>query len=124
MESHLNGNNGAVAPETNLKPRKKDKPTWGLLPRLPLEEVARVMARAAYSKYSPHNWMAGASWQTYFDALQRHAWAWWDGEDRDTDSGRHHLAHVAANALILLWYALVTKGTDDRPHKIMESKDG
>jgi hypothetical protein len=31
----------------------------------------------------------------YFDAMQRHVWAWRRGESLDPETGMHHLAHAA-----------------------------
>jgi hypothetical protein len=38
----------------------------------------------------------------YFDAAQRHLWAWWEGEARDPESGLPHLAHAVACLLFVL----------------------
>jgi hypothetical protein len=34
--------------------------------------------------------------------------------DYDDETGLHHMAHVACNAMFLVWYALKGGGTDDR----------
>ena len=35
------------------------------------------------------------------DALQRHLWAWKEGEQMDTESGKHHLAHALCCLMFL-----------------------
>ena len=75
---------------------------YDLLPPLALEEVVKVLTFGA-SKYGTHTWHAvpnGAA--RYFAACQRHLWAWMKGEDRDPESGIHHLSHAATNCLFLI----------------------
>lgn len=69
-------------------------------------------------KYGRHNYRdAGIRYSVYFDAMVRHLFAWFEGEDRAEDSGVHHLGHVIAGAAILLDDILSAKpkGNDDRP---------
>lgn len=70
------------------------KPRYGLLPPISLEETARVLTFGAL-KYAPNNWkyVTNAP-DRYFDAAQRHMWAWKRGEQLDPESGYHHLAHA------------------------------
>lgn len=44
----------------------------------------------------------------------RHQAQWLDGIDLDDESSLNHLAHVAANILMLLEYQLSQTGNDDR----------
>jgi hypothetical protein len=37
----------------------------------------------------------------YFDAMQRHMWAWKEGEVNDPESGKHHLAHAMCCLMFL-----------------------
>jgi hypothetical protein len=75
---------------------------WSVMPRWVILEVGRVMQFGA-SKYGAFNyrWRSGRA-GTYQDAMERHAQLWFDGEDIDPESGVSHLAHVIANALILM----------------------
>jgi len=66
------------------------------------------------AKYPPHNYRKGYEWSLSFDALNRHLWLWWNGEDIDVDSGSEHLAAVAWHAMALLQFQLENTGTDDR----------
>ena len=55
------------------------------------------------NKYGLFNWRhRTVSSSVYYDALQRHVLAWWDGETVDPDSGVPHLAHVMACCAVLL----------------------
>jgi hypothetical protein len=90
------------------------KPRYDLIPADALEELAKVYGAGA-AKYSDRGWGVGMSWSRYFGSLMRHCWAWWRGEELDPETGLHHLAHAAWNALALLAYAKRNVGTDDRP---------
>jgi len=99
------------------QPTKADlaKPKFHLLQGQALNEVAQVAAFGA-DKYGEHNWKAGQGlhFSRIFNALMRHAWAWWRGETIDPETGLHHMAHAAWNALALVEYAYLCKGIDDR----------
>ncbi len=79
-----------------------------------LQELGRVYAYGA-GKYADYNFRKGYDWSLTFDAMLRHAFAFWSGEDKDRESGLHHMAHVAWHALTLLLYSITGRGTDDRP---------
>jgi hypothetical protein len=72
-----------------------DKLRYDLVPPLALEEMVKVLTFGA-QKYDPDNWQkVPDSKRRYFAALQRHLWAWKQGETVDKESGIHHLAHAA-----------------------------
>lgn len=80
------------------------KPRLSLLPYAPLCAVAEVLAYGC-RKYSKDNWQhVPDGRQRYIDALLRHAHAYADGETHDDESGLHHLAHAACNALFAIWF--------------------
>lgn len=82
------------------------KPRWSLFPRKTLASVLEVFEQGA-QKYEPHGYAEIEDPKTrYYDALMRHIQAWHHGELLDVESKLPHLAHVAANALILLWVQL------------------
>ena len=88
-----------------------DKLEFGLLPPLALEEVVRVLTFGA-KKYERGNWQkVPESKRRYFDAMERHIWAWKKGEKLDTESGIHHLAHAMCCLMFLY------------EHDILYSKD-
>ena len=66
-------------------------------------------------KYGRTNWrVAGVRWSIYYDALMRHTFALFEGEDIDPDSGLPHEAHILACAAILVDAKAAGKLTDDR----------
>ena len=83
--------------------RKYDggKLEYGLLPPLALEETVKVLTFGA-QKYERDNWQkVPDSKRRYFDAMQRHVWAWKQGEQIDEESGIHHLAHAMCCMMFL-----------------------
>lgn len=78
------------------------KPEYGLLPPIALEEIAKVLTAGA-QKYSRENWRYVEDGpRRYFDALQRHVWAWKRGEVLDPETGLSHLAHAGCCLMFLL----------------------
>lgn len=73
---------------------------FDLIPAGPLIELAEHFGRGA-KKYADRNWEAGYDWSLSFAALQRHAWAFWNGEDLDPETGTKHIIAVAWHALAL-----------------------
>ena len=74
---------------------------YGLLPPLALKATADVLTFGA-EKYEPDNWKdVPDSLNRYFDAAQRHMWDYKQGEQIDSDSGRHHLAHAICCLMFL-----------------------
>jgi hypothetical protein len=72
---------------------------------VPVEALEQIVAALGYGarKYSPDNWRKVPDGRRrYFGAMMRHAWAYWRGEERDAESGLHHLAHAGACILFLL----------------------
>ena len=82
-------------------------------------EVAKV-AGFGSQKYARYNFLRGYSWSLSYDALQRHLHSFWGGEDNDPESGLSHLAHAAWHCLALLAFILLKRGTDDRPHRMLD----
>lgn len=87
---------------------------FALLPFDALWAVAEHFGRGA-EKYEDRNWERGYPWDWSADALQRHFAAWWQGEDRDPETGSLHITAVAWHALVLLTFQLRGIGTDNRP---------
>ncbi len=80
-----------------------------------LMEVGVAMLEGA-SKYGRHNYRAaGVRASVYYDALMRHAMAWWEGEDLDPDSGMSHFTNAIATLVVLRDAMIQDKFTDDRP---------
>lgn len=93
------------------------KPSVSNIPAPALFMLGIVMALGA-KKYGPLNWRTDpVSYSTYFNGMMRHAMSAWDGEDIDPESGVLHMAHAAANCMILIDAALQGTLIDDRPTK-------
>jgi len=86
---------------------------YSCIPPGPLAELARVFGYGA-SKYSLHNWAKGYPYSWSIDALQRHIEAWRSGENKDPESGLHHLGHAMFHLLVLQDFESTNTGTDDR----------
>lgn len=81
-----------------------------------LMELAKVAGYGG-EKYARYNFLKGYKWSLSYDALQRHAHAFWAGEDFDPESKLYHLAHLSWHGLALLSFSIFKLGTDDRPFK-------
>jgi hypothetical protein len=74
---------------------------YGLLPPLALKAAVEVLTIGA-QKYERDNWkIVPDSKRRYFDALQRHLWAWKEGEQNDSETDKNHLAHAMCCLMFL-----------------------
>lgn len=85
----------------------------GAMDPMSFMEVGKVAGFGA-TKYARYNFAKGYRWSLSYDAMQRHLMLFWNGEDRDKESGLLHLAHAAWHCLTLITFYLRNKGTDDR----------
>jgi len=84
-----------------------------LLPPLAMKATAEVLTFGA-EKYEPDNWKhVPDSKRRYFDAMQRHLWAWKEGEQNDPESGKNHLAHALC-CLMFLYEHDIMYSVDDK----------
>lgn len=116
MQMLMDNETRVVDPDTGGEKGQKDIRIHAL-PWEALAELGRVYAFGE-AKYEDYNFRKGYAWSLSFDAMQRHLWAFWSGEDTDDESSLHHLAHVAWHAFTLLLFSVTGKGTDDRPSNI------
>lgn len=89
----------------NQKGRKFDseKLRWDLLPWKETEEVVDVLTFGA-QKYEDWNWTFVDDWKNrYFAAAMRHLTSYFNGELKDPESDRSHLAHALCCILFLLY---------------------
>ncbi|MDM2418369.1 DUF5664 domain-containing protein [Mycobacteroides abscessus] len=87
-----------------------------LLPVQELLEVAELYGKGA-KKYADHNWARGYEWSKSYDAMMRHAMAWWGGEEFDNGeggTGQEHLDAVIFHALALKYFRKHFPQFDDR----------
>ena len=96
--------------------RKDDigKLRFDLIPVESLLEVVKVYTFGA-RKYQDRNWEKGIRYSRVFAAINRHLWAFWNGENADNETGFSHLAHAAWGCLALIHYAKHNTDKDDRP---------
>lgn len=88
-----------------------------VIPRNVLAEVALGLFEGA-RKYGRHNYRTvGVRGSVYFDALNRHMDAWWEGEDIDPDSSLSHVTKAIACLIVLRDSMMQENWTDDRPPK-------
>lgn len=85
---------------SEFKKFDQGKEKFTMIPQLALKQVAKVFTHGA-EKYGEFNYSGKGDVLRYMDALQRHTNQYLTGEDID-ESGVHHLACVAANALMAL----------------------
>jgi len=83
-----------------------EKIRMDLLPFEALEAVAEVLTFGA-QKYSDNNWQIVENGERrYLAAMLRHLSARERGEITDQWSGLSHAAHMATNALFILWFEI------------------
>lgn len=94
----------------------KEKPTFELLPFELLADVNKVLQHGQ-RVYGTNNWRhkEGFKYSRCYNALLRHMFAWWRGEDIDLESGISHLAHAMCNLIFLTYHSKVNAEGDDRP---------
>ncbi len=94
-----------------------DKPEYGLIPPQCLDEVARVLTVGA-KKYERDNWRYVEDGpRRYFDAAQRHLWAYKRGEILDPETGLSHLAHAVCSLMFIYDVTNVTL-TEENKSKV------
>ena len=91
------------------------KAPMSAVPTQVLLELGVAMLEGA-AKYGRHNYrFAGIRSSVYFDAVVRHLFAWWEGEDIDPDSGLSHITKAIATLVVLRDAQMQGKVVDDRP---------
>ena len=95
----------------------KGKNRLDLVPISLIRSVGEVLTKGA-AKYDDRNWEKGMLYTVVYASLLRHLTDWFDGDNIDSESGLHHMAHVACNAAFLIEYANTCPELDDRPSKI------
>ncbi len=101
----------------------KSKLRASLLPKGTLNAVIRVLEFGA-TKYRENNWKHVPDAKTrYYDAMHRHIDAWWGGEQKDPETGEHHLAHATCCAMFLMWLDFNGhKNAPETPQAILDAE--
>ena len=101
--------------------KKDDKTRWELMPLNCLEDIARVFTEGA-KKYGDNTWQnLENGYQRYKAALLRHLCEFEKGNEIDSETGCHHLAHMCWNSLAMLYYA--KHGRKTRPNTTESTSD-
>lgn len=90
------------------------KPRLDLIPPTTIWALGKVFEYGA-RKYDDRNWELGITYGRLFQAMQRHLWAFWQGEEEDPESGLPHLYHALAELSMLLDTHERKLAEDDRP---------
>lgn len=77
------------------------KPDISLVSRNMSEAIARALM-FGQEKYDRYNYLKGFKYSVLLASLQRHTKQLEWGEDYDSESGLHHLCHMAANVQMLI----------------------
>lgn len=109
------GNRQISEPALGLR-YDKGKNRLDLIPPEWIWELGKVLTAGA-NKYADRNWELGMRWSKVVGPIWRHLIRFLCGEQLDKETGCHHLAHVAWNALALLSYDLRSIGEDDLGRK-------
>lgn len=94
---------------------------YDLIPVGAMATVAQLYGKGA-DKYAAHNWRKGYEWSKSYAALQRHATAFWEGEDLDPEMQLPHMASVVFHALTLITFMQEQPGFDDRFIRLLEAE--
>ena len=80
---------------------------YGLVPPNALKATVEILTFGA-EKYEPDNWKkVPDAKRRYFDAAQRHLWAWKSGEQNDQETGKNHLAHALCCLMFLYEHDII-----------------
>lgn len=90
-----------------------EKPMMVLIDPYFLEELAKVMTMGA-QKYDSFNWTKGIKVNRLISSLDRHLLEIKKGIDKDKESQLSHCAHIAANAMFIMWMLTNKPEFDDR----------
>lgn len=88
---------------------------WRNIPQFLIRDMVEV-GQFGEKKYGTYNFLNGLPVNDTLDSLYRHLDAATDPNqsDYDEESGLHHLAHVAWNALVALYHIKTRSDLDDR----------
>ena len=115
----------APKPGVTVDPPKNDpkaafgnaKPSVSCIPPVAIFAMGQAMQSGA-DKYGAFNWRSTTvNASVYYNAVQRHLMAWWDGQESDPDTAASHLGHAMAGMALILDGQSLGVLNDDRPVK-------
>ena len=89
------------------------KPPMSMVSHVLMEEVSEVRAFGA-TKYAADNWKRGFKVTRSISSALRHIFAFLSGQDKDTESGKSHLAHAVCCLEHAMWDMRFHPQNDDR----------
>jgi hypothetical protein len=96
------------------------KVPYSTIPSEVIAEVGLGMLEGAL-KYGRHNYrVVGVRASVYYDAIQRHLNAWWEGEDIDPESNLNHIVKLLTSGVVLRDSMINGNWVDDRPPKLQD----
>lgn len=100
---------------SEFKKNDTGKPEYTYIPFTLLNDVNKVLTHGA-KKYGVNNWKKqDFKLHRAYNALLRHLFSFWDGQDIDPESGLSHLDHAMCNLLFMKYHFENTPGCDTRP---------
>lgn len=114
LDEHGNLKPGLHTPPQVAVKNDSDKDPWHLAPWDAFRAVVKVMAFGA-NKYAERNWEKGFDWHRLHRAAIEHLTSWWEGQDKDPETGYSHLWHAGCCVMFLIAHELRGIGNDDRP---------
>jgi hypothetical protein len=78
------------------------------------QEQARNKTLFKVIRSGSDQWKDGLSVTECFESLQRHLYAFMDGENNDKESGLNHLGHAMCNLMFMTYMTLFKPEFDDR----------
>jgi hypothetical protein len=118
-DESMTGEIRVIDPDTGAEKGSKIE-RYDLIPVEPLRLLARHYGVGA-KKYDPNNWRKSYDWSLSYAALQRHANAFWGGEDMDEETQSYHTIAIAWHAFCLTEFLLNNPEKDDRWSTSLES---
>ena len=101
VDALLVGLSGSPVDEVEGMKFDQDKLRYDLIPAEVKKWLAEVLTYGA-KKYAPDNWKK-IEVERYYAAMERHMVAYQLGEEKDPESGIHHLIHMMCNAMFICW---------------------
>jgi len=86
---------------------------WSLVSWHALAPMVEVLMFGA-AKYDSWNWVKGLKYTEICESLQRHLYAFMQGENNHQESKLSHIGHILCNAMFLSYMVLFRKDMDDR----------
>lgn len=88
---------------TGAKREKLNNIRYDYFPAIEVNQSYARVADFGAKKYDVDNWKKGIPQSQIASSLQRHLWAWLEGQDNDPETNLSHLDHVLWNAVAMVY---------------------